>query len=176
MNKVIELAKKLKALADKGVGGEKINAEKMLQALLKKHNITIEEIEGEKINDFFFMLKKEDFQLFYQVLCTVNKLIPAYGEYTKTLIRKYKWKGNYMIRCTPAEYIEIEAKFNFYLKLFNEEKEVLLIAFVSANQLYSPNAGFAETEKMSEAELEKALRAQQLSQSIKKGQYLKQLK
>lgn len=35
------MAKKLKALADKGVGGEKVNAEKMLNDLLKK-NICIE--------------------------------------------------------------------------------------------------------------------------------------
>ena len=51
MSKYIELAKKLKALADRGIGGEKINAEKMLNALMKKHKISIEDIEGEKQED-----------------------------------------------------------------------------------------------------------------------------
>ena len=58
MSKNIELAKKLKALADKGIGGEKSNAEAMLNNLMKKHNITIEEIEGEKLMDFFFKIEK----------------------------------------------------------------------------------------------------------------------
>ena len=58
MSKNIDLAKKLKALADRGVDGEKTNAEAMLNSLMKKHNITIEEIEGEELLDFFFKIEK----------------------------------------------------------------------------------------------------------------------
>jgi hypothetical protein len=48
MNKIIELAKKLKALSTQGFGGEKINAEKMLQKIMVKHNLTIEDVAGRR--------------------------------------------------------------------------------------------------------------------------------
>lgn len=35
-----ELLKKIKALADNGTGGEKVNATKMLAVLMKKYNIS----------------------------------------------------------------------------------------------------------------------------------------
>lgn len=45
MEKYIELAKKLKELADRGTGGEKVNAEQQLTRLMEKHGITLEDIE-----------------------------------------------------------------------------------------------------------------------------------
>ncbi len=63
MDKYIELAKKLKAHADRGFDGEKINAEKMLNRLLEKHGITIEDIEQDKKSDYFFNLNTIDSRL-----------------------------------------------------------------------------------------------------------------
>ena len=56
--KYIILAKKLKALADKGIDGERVNAQKMLDTLMRKHNLTITDIEGEKTDDYFFSLNQ----------------------------------------------------------------------------------------------------------------------
>jgi len=44
--KILDKAKKLKELADRGVGGEMENAKDMLEKYMKKHNITMDEIEG----------------------------------------------------------------------------------------------------------------------------------
>lgn len=38
--KILETARKLKALADRGEGGEKENAKRMLEKYMKKHNLT----------------------------------------------------------------------------------------------------------------------------------------
>jgi len=52
-SKIIDKAKKLKELADRGVGGEKENAKRMYDAYKKKHNITDEEVEGHNYTDDF---------------------------------------------------------------------------------------------------------------------------
>ena len=44
MNKV-ELVKKLRALAENGCGGEKINAQKKLDELMAKYGITDDELD-----------------------------------------------------------------------------------------------------------------------------------
>jgi hypothetical protein len=50
-NKILDKAKKLKELADRGIGGEKENAKVMLEKYMLKHNITMNEIQGHTIND-----------------------------------------------------------------------------------------------------------------------------
>lgn len=135
MDKHIQLAKKLKALADKGVGGEKTNATTMLNNLLKKHNLTIEDIEGEEKKDYFFKLKPEDLQLWNQIIHKVNWEIKCYGEFPKKKIKELNLRGNYMITCTVSEYIEIETMLEIYTRLYKEELEIFYTAFCTANDL-----------------------------------------
>ncbi len=49
-NKILDKAKKLKALADRGVDGEMESAKAMLAKYMEKHNITIKEIEAHKFS------------------------------------------------------------------------------------------------------------------------------
>lgn len=49
-SKIIELARKIKELADRGVGGEKVNATQKLADLLKKYDIAFTELEETKSN------------------------------------------------------------------------------------------------------------------------------
>lgn len=56
--KTIQRIKKLQALAERGVGGEKETAAKMLQRLLEKNGIsTLEELEKEEVEYFLFSYK-----------------------------------------------------------------------------------------------------------------------
>ena len=52
--KILDKAKKLKELADRGVGGEKENAIRMLDAYMQKHNISDSEISSHKLDDRIF--------------------------------------------------------------------------------------------------------------------------
>lgn len=175
MSKHIELAKKLKALAEKGVGGEKTNAEKMLNDLFKKHNLTLEELENEKVQDFYFSIKDENiWQLLYQIVKNVNFTIKCYGEIPKKNIRELRLKGNYFIECTVLEYIEIEAKFDFYKKLYYAEMQVFLRAFIEANDLGVDDPNRLPSP-LSEAEYREYLRIQGIANRIKKGVFNKQL-
>jgi len=174
MSKNIELAKKLKALADKGIGGEKSNAEAMLNNLMKKHNITIEEIEGEKLMDFLVKIEKSDYRFLLQIIKHVNYDIKCYGEFPKKTIKQYSLKGNYMITCTASEYIEIEAKHNFYKRLYEEEVSVFSTAFFKANNLLIDNPN-REDREMTLKDYENWKRINDMSEKIKVGQFNKQL-
>ena len=176
MSKHIELAKKLKALADKGIGGEKINAEKMLNDLLKKHNLTIEEIEGEKKQDYYFnVAEKRYWNLLYQIIKNVNYKIRCFGEIPKTKIRQHKLDGNYLIECTTCEYVEIEAKFDFYSKLFKSELDTFFSAFIEANDLGVDDPSPENKKPLTKEEYSKLLRIQEMALKIKKGDFHKQL-
>lgn len=174
MSKHIELARKLKALAERGIGGEKKTAEEMLNALLKKHKITIEEIEGEKLEDYYFNLKSEQHDLWHQVVKRINLSIKCYGMFPKKAIKELQLGGNYMLKCTASEYIEIEAKFDFYTKLLKEEYDIFLTAFFNANDLLVDNPDIKKVERTDE-DYEKWARIHDMSKKITVGQFRKQL-
>lgn len=173
MSKYIELAKKLKELADRGVGGEKQNAIAMLDSLMKKHSITMDQIEEEKTSDYFFTIEKSDKKLWHQIVKKVNYSIKTYGEFPKKLIKDYALKGNYMIFCTALEYIEIEVKYNFYKRLYSEEVDIFYSAFLKANNLLVENPN--SDEEMTKEDYEEWKRINELSKKIKVGQFLKQI-
>lgn len=175
MSKHLELAKKLKALADRGIGGEKINAEKMLANLLLKHNLTIEDIEGEKTFEYFFKLKPEDVMIWSQIVGHVNAKIPKYGEFLKMDVKAFKLAGNYMINCTPAEYIEIECMLGIYPELYKRELKIFNSAFCHANDLLIKTDNKREITDLSKEELERILRIRAMASKIKSETFRKQL-
>lgn len=172
MSKIIELAKKLNELAKRGEGGERETAESMLKSLCKKHDISIEEIEGEAIKEYYVKIKKEDFTLFHQIVRHVTQTAKLYGEFDKKTISQYRLKGNYMVECTASEYVEIEAKNNFYQRLYKEEVKSFLGAFIMANDLYG---GTSSKSEFTDEELEKYMKQAALAKGITKGQFNKQL-
>ena len=175
MSKYIELAKKLKALADRGIGGEKVNAEKMLNALMKKHKKSIEDIEGEKQEDYYLKIDSTHIKIFNQIAKKVNRSVKVYGEFPKNIIRKHRLKGNYMITCSPAEYVEIEAKYDFYSKLYKDEFDIFFTSFLKANSLLLDNLSTEEKE-LTKEEYEKWKRISEMAGAIKVGHFMKQIK
>lgn len=172
-DKYIKLAKKIKALAEKGIDGEKENAQQKLDLLMNKHNISHDDIEGVEILNYFFNVKKNDFPLWYQLVKRINESIRTYGAFPIKKIKALQLKGNYMISCTPVEYIEIEAKFEFYLKLYTKELDIFTTAFYSANDLLIDNPD--AVNNLSEEELKNARRANDMAKNIKKGEFMRRL-
>lgn len=175
MSKHIELAKKLKALVDRGIGGEKQNAETMLNQLMKKHKITIEEIEGEKIEMHFFTLNEEQHSLWFQIVKRTNDSIKCYGRFPAKVIKECSLGGDHAIECTASEYIEIEAKYDFYKRLYKEELDIFYMAFLNANDLLCDNPDSLKDKEYTKEELDKIRRTQEMSDKITIGQFRKQL-
>jgi hypothetical protein len=174
MNKNIELAKKLKALADRGIDGEKINAQKFLDDMLKKHNLSIEDIENEKIDDYYFSPKEEDEKLLYQITKRVNPEIKCY-KIPQKKVKEYALNGNFIISCILSEYIEIEAMFDIYKKHFEKEFEIFWYAFCKANDLLIQTKEKRELSSLDPEELEKVTRSYAMAKNIKAETYRKQL-
>lgn len=175
MSKYIELCKKLKALAEKGVGGEKANAKKMLSTLMEIHNITIDKIEEEEIKSYYFTITKSNFPLWHQIVKCVNYKIKVYGSFPQKVIKFHKLPGNYMIESTTYEYVEIKTKYDFYQQLLKDEYDLFFSAFLHVNNLLVDYKDKREI-KLTDDDIKKELRIRELAKGIKKGEFKKYLK
>lgn len=155
-----ELLKKLQALAERGVGGEKETAERKLKQLIKKYGIEEAELSEDKIMDFDFKYrnaweKKLLRQLFYRMFGQEYR--------SKTYIYRYG-KGSrstYGIACTRAEGLQLQIEYDFYRALFEEELELFQSAFIQKHRIFDPNGGSDDMELTPE-EIERILRMQQM--------------
>jgi len=175
MEKYILLGKKLKALADKGEDGERENAKNMLDNFMKKYDITIEDIEGDTVQDYLFNISDFHFQLWYQVVRGVDPSVKAYGPFTNKCKIKYGIRGNYMLTSTTATYVEIKSKYEFYKRLFDKEYKIFRTAFFMANDLLLDPAN-GERKQLTLKEIEYELRVREMTKGIKTGIYRKCLK
>lgn len=100
------LLKKIRALAEHGVGGEAENAEKLLARMMKKYGISEEEFDEEtRVRHDFTYHGGEEKKILKQVVYKVT------GGYTYELV--YTASGRKVrtqlgADCTPAEKVEIE--------------------------------------------------------------------
>lgn len=172
--KQILLAKKLKALADRGIGGEKLNAQNMLDAHLKKHGIAYEDIEAEALHDFYYNVDGIFSKLLHQIACRVRYGIRVFG-IPKKDVKKHKLPGNFIIECTTAEYIEIDLMYDIYKKLYESELDVFYTAFLAANDLLARPPVTKSYEDLSPEDQEKQDRAAKMAQAVKTATIRKQL-
>ena len=129
------LLKKIKALAERGVDGERENAEALLAKLMEKYDISEEELaeDTRKRHDVEFH-GKEQKKLLRQVVFKVT------GGFAYELV--YRSSGRTVrtqlgAECTPAEKVEIEFLFDFYTNLWDREREAFLAAFIQKHRIFS---------------------------------------
>lgn len=134
--RLLERLKGVKALAEKGSAGERDNAAALLTTLMKKHGISDADLEGAEVSIHWIRYKtiyerKLLFQISYMHLGSghASGCVGAYSG------RKRKEVG---IKCTPAQFIEIEADYQFYRKALEEELDVFYSAFIQKNELFPP--------------------------------------
>lgn len=178
MSKYIELAKKIKALAEKGIDGEKQNAEKLLQSLMKKHNISIEDLENEKIEMFYFKIESYSHDLEFRILnqlCGMFEL-KVYGKFTAKLIREYKLPGNYGIDCSKAVYLEIKAMHDFYCHRMKKRLDEFFHAFCIKNDLLVPEKESNSYKQLTKEEKQTWLNALNISRTLESDFFKKQIK
>ena len=168
MNKYITLAKKLKALAENGVGGEKYNAERQLKKLMVKHGFTLEDIEGEKKDYHYFKVSRDGIRLFGQVAATV--IGKGYD-----MLKDRTRKGFVVIETTVSDAIEIESKFDFYFKAYKKELDAFYLAFITANNLFPKDGDTIDASELSAEEIARIKKAQKMAAGMEAQSYLKRL-
>lgn len=178
-----EIKKKLKkilALAENGSAGEQENARNMLQDLLRKYNITIEDIACEVEKEYIFskINNKMEFDLWSQVIFKVRN-VSTFNYFELN-------GGKYAIKCTEAERIEIENQFEFHKRLFRNEykkqlknlQEELLSAYVNKHNLFSDCPVEEEQENQEEQQpidLEKLQRILAYKRNLSEETYYKMI-
>lgn len=178
MSKYIELAKKIKALADKGVDGEKENAERLLKDIMKKHNISIEDLEDEKIEMFYFKIESYKHDLEFKILNQLAGIfeLKLYGKFPPKLMREYKLPGNFGIQCSKLIYIEIKAKYEFYCQRFKKRLDEFFFAFCIKNDLLVPDREKENDRILSQEEKQLIFNAKKISDNMESDFFMKQIK
>lgn len=134
----IELIKKVKALADRGVEGEKESAIKLLKKLMDEYGIDDADLSGEKEESHSFSYcgefeKKLLVQIFY-------KHFPDFRNRVYSMRRGKGSRSTFFIDCTKIKAIEISIEFDFYRELWKEEVNFFYSAFVQKHYIYPKNS------------------------------------
>lgn len=160
-NRNKELMLKLRALAERGVGGEKDAAAQKLALLMAKYGLEEADLNDnlEEEHDFHYKTEFEKDllrQLFY-------KIVPDFA--SKTYVYQYG-KGSrttYGITCTKAQAIQIGIEYDFYRDLWKEEQEFLFRCFIQKHAIFNPNPKEAKPSTLSDEEM---LRMMQMMQGM----------
>lgn len=142
------LLQKIKALADRGVGGESSNAEAMLLKLMQKYGLSQDDLEESKrVRTNFHYSKPFEDRLLCQVIYMVLGDVPVY-RYTNSRAKVYR------VDCTAAERIEIQAAFDFYRHHLAEGLAKYYRAFVQKEDIFYPEPSEnVPTHEMDEEEI-----------------------
>lgn len=133
MSNKAELLKKIKALADRGVDGERESAQTLLARLMEQYGISETELEEERRETAWFPYSQEtERRLLNQIIYMVTGAggFGCVGTYSG---RKRKKMGT---ECTAAERLEIEANYAFFRAAMEEELEIFYSAFACKNNLF----------------------------------------
>lgn len=178
------LLKKVRALAEHGVGGEAENAEKLLARMMKKYGISEEELDEEtRVRHDFTYHGGEEKKILRQV---VYKVTGGYAYELVYTASGRKVRTQLGADCTPAEKVEIEYLFDFYKRLWEKEKDAFLAAYIQKPRIFAIRADVEPQEISREEALkmgalmqgmsdESPLRAVECGQGQERGRFRRTL-
>ena len=186
-DKLKERLRKMKALADFGIGGERDAAERLIREITAKYGITLDDIDDDIEHE-----RKLEFKaawarkIFIQLLGLMR--IEQYGdrnadklklyvksEWVKKRGRKYgrSCKVRYYTRCTDTQWIELQAKQTVLCAAYEKQIKAFPLAFLMRNDLLMP--ADPESPAPTTKEKEAYATAEQLSMGIERTSLNKQL-
>jgi hypothetical protein len=131
--KIKERLLKLLALAQRGVGGEKKNAQRFLERELKKHGLTIADLDDSHsptIDCLFSFKNKTERQLLVQILCMVTQ--------SKTISsRRPRNAKKILVELTTVQKFEVDMFYSAYKRDLAKTLDNALTAFIAKNHIYS---------------------------------------
>lgn len=140
-DRIIELGRKLLALAQRGVGGERENAQSMLDAFLEKHGLTMTDIEPETRTRRIVTAVSADIKQMF-----INFCASIVGH--KVVINRCVGRGYWAVEMNDAEWADFSERWPIYKKELKaeilrkkrqqkRELELVAKAFISKHNLYS---------------------------------------
>jgi hypothetical protein len=175
-NKIQERLKKIKALADRGIGGEKETAQRMYRELLDKYSLTEEDILKSEENVTRRWFKSED---------ELSRRLAVQIAYKVTGDNSYWVKTNTKVRTlgfdmTDFEYDEFKFYYNFYINHFRDELDVFYKAFININDLFPDESARCyedreDNRELTPEELDKLQRMFEMQRGMHKKEPNKQI-
>jgi hypothetical protein len=161
VNSVHDKLRKLLALAQQGVGGERDNAQALLEALMKKHGISVDDLAEETREMKTFKWKGGEYEkrLLSQVITSVVLNCSIYQDRRKGRSRAFHAK------VSRSEQLEIDLRYSVYLAAMQREMLVFYKAFVQKNDIFHSDAPPSDS-KMDEAELKRMAMAMMAMQKV----------
>lgn len=163
-----DLLRKLKALANQGVQGEKVNAQAMLDKLMKKYNIDPESLDDDTLNWVEIKVKKGDWQkdLLIQVMLSCLPTYKRSNSFSRNTVK---------VDLTKAEEIEVRAKYEYYSKRMSEDISILFSAFLHKNNLFYRYDDFPKVDDKP-IDKERVKKIVKMMDGMDRHTYYKQLK
>lgn len=157
MSEPIDLAKKLHALSQRGIGGEKSNAQRMLGRLMEQHGISWHDVnQPVRVERVYKYTSKTHRHLIGQVIVSV------WAEARVTVITAYK---ELFADLSAAEHVEVLLKIDHYWKLYQQEQDLFLEAFIRRNDLVR-HIDHTNSRIPTAAEIQRMRRVAAMSQTI----------
>ena len=164
---------KIKALAERGEGGEKESAIKLYQKLIKKYDIDEQSLLKDKLAKHWFSYQSD---IEENLLVQIFFMVTGDPEYFRRHSRSHGSQCGCI--CTDFEKTEIHFYFEFYKDALNQELEAFLMAFKLKNHLFPDESArcYCPEEEPDEDEMtDILLKAQKLAQDIEKTSPVRRL-
>lgn len=127
--------RKLMALAERGEGGERDNARRMLENMLRRHGLTLDDLQGDKREiRWFSCVGPFQRRLAQQILSKVTDSFDV-AAYTSK-----ERRSQIGVEVTASEAIEFELHFSVLKTSLADCFEQAYCAFVQANRIFAPTA------------------------------------
>lgn len=150
---------KIMALANQGVGGEKENAKKILDKILKKNGLSLDDFDSENKKTYWFK-----FNGIYQKKL-INQICGNVIDENDYSVWGSRLKRNIIgFDLTKTQFIEISLRFDLYKKSLENGFDDFFRAFIIKNDIFPKSVAATEPTK---EELDDHLRALQLASGIK---------
>lgn len=143
------LLRKLKALAERGVGGEKEGAERKLKQLMAKYGVDQLELEEDRVSRYEIKYRGAfEQRLLSQIIYRARndkegQYFHRHGPGSKSIL---------IVECTKAQEIQIRIEFEFYRDLLKEEQEILFEAFIQKHRIFGDSEAEEEIPTLEEME------------------------
>lgn len=167
MTKHLDTIRKLRALAQRGIGGEKYNAQVKLRELMVKYGITEEQLESDKVE--FVLINTDGTDMQWRLCAQI--IYSVLGPDAKVS----KYGGGFYVFSNRAAACEIQAKFDFYWSAFMVDCDLLLHAFINRNNIFSPDVNPVNVNDMDPENKKKAEKVLELSKQLNQKDFYRTL-
>lgn len=169
---IIGRLRKVLALVKHGVGGEKDNAERQLEAMLKKHGLTmadVDDVSEERVK--LEVTYKDEYEKML-----VRQIIGFVINDTKPKMMRYQGARSKMhIRVTRSQKIECELYIEALKPVLADYLEMATVAFINKQHLFPDASSDAERPPLTPEERERLMRISMMAESMDKHDVILQI-